>query len=133
MDIKLNWNTHIAQATYRKAMAFAAVLCIAVSTWGPSFRYTQLLYTVVVRPIMLYGSQIWGIRLNSKPLAKSSLVLLEKLQNQCLCRITGAYKRTPKTAIKCKAAVPPLDVYIKAIAMQRTFAVQSHSVEEKIH
>ena len=98
-------------------MAFAAVLHITASTWGPSFRHTCLLYTAVVRPTMLYGSQIWGIELNGKPLAKSSLALLKRLQNQCLCRITGAYKRTLKAAMECKAVVPPLDVYIEATAI----------------
>ena len=132
MDAKLNWNAYIAQATYRGAVAFAVVLCIAVSTWGLLFRHTRLLYTAVVRPIMLYGSQIWGIGLNGKLLAKSSLVSLEKLQNQCLCRITGVYKRTLRAAIKCKAVVPLLNIYIKAIAMQRAFTVQSYPVKEKI-
>ena len=81
---------------------------------------------------MLYGAQIWGIGLNGKPLAKSSLVPLEKLQNQCLCKITGAYKRTPHTALEREAAVPPLDVYIEATAMQRASTVYNYLVEKEI-
>jgi len=81
---------------------------------------------------MLYGAQIWGTGISGKLLAKDSLVLLVKLQNQCLCRITGAYKKTPSAALECKAAVPPLYLYINTIAMQRAVTVQGHLVEENI-
>jgi len=36
-------------------------------------------------------------------------------------------------ALKHKAAVPLLDLYIDTIAMQRAVTVQGHSVEENIH
>ena len=65
-------------------------------------------------------------------LLKSALVPLAKLQNKCLCRTTGAYRRTPRAALEREAAVPPLDVYIDTTAMQRAATVQSHPVEEKI-
>ena len=133
MDSKLNWNTHIAQATHRGATAFTAASQITASIWGPLFRHTHLLYTAVVRPTMLYGAQIWGIEPSGNLLAKSSLVPLVKLQNQCLHRITEAYKRTPRTVLECKAAVPPLDLYIDTVVMQRTVTVQSHPVEKNIH
>jgi hypothetical protein len=81
---------------------------------------------------MLYGAQIWGIGLNGKPLAKSSLAPLEKIQNQCLCRITGAYKRTPRAALEREAVVLPIDVYIEATAIQRAATVQNHLVEKEI-
>jgi len=82
---------------------------------------------------MLYNSQIWGLGLGGKVLAKSSLTPLFKLQNQCLHRTTKAYKRTPHTAFECEVAVLPLNIYINTMAMQRAVTVQSHSVEENIH
>jgi hypothetical protein len=81
---------------------------------------------------MLYGVQIWGVDLKGKPLAKNSLAPLVKLQNQCLRRITGAYKRTPRAALEREAAVPPPDVYTDTIAMQRAATVQGHPVEKDI-
>jgi len=81
VDSKLNWNEQIKKATTRGAAAFTTALQIAVSTWGPSFRHTQLLYMAVVRPTMLYSAQIWGVGLNGKPIAKRSLAPLDKLQN----------------------------------------------------
>ena len=65
-------------------------------------------------------------------LLKSTLAPLAKLQNKCLYRTTGAYRRTPQAVLKYKAAVSPLDIYIDITAIQRAATVQSHPVEEKI-
>ena len=81
---------------------------------------------------MLYSAQIWGIGLNSKLLVKSSLAPLEKLQNQYLWKITGAYKRTLRAILKREAAVLPIDIYIEATAIQRASTVQDHLVEKEI-
>ena len=81
---------------------------------------------------MLYGSQICGLGLGGNVLLKSALAPLAKLQNKCLHRTTGAYRRTPQATLKHKAAVLLLDVYINTTAMQRAATVQSHLVEEKI-
>ena len=82
---------------------------------------------------MLYKAQIWGIKLSDNFLIKGFLILLVKLQNQCLYRTIGAYKRTLSTALKHKAAVPPLDLYINTVIMQRAVTVQGHPVKENIH
>ena len=39
----------------------------------------------------------------------------------------------PYAALKHKAAVPPLDVYIEATAIQRVSTVYNHLVEKEIH
>ena len=118
--------------THRGITVFTAALQITVSTWGPSFRSIQLLYTAVVRPTLLYKAQIWGIKLNDKLLAKGFLAPLMKLQNQCLHRTTKAYKKMPNAALKHETAVPLLNLYINTVVMQRAITVQSHPVKENI-
>ena len=39
----------------------------------------------------------------------------------------------PRAVLKHKAAVPPLDVYIEATAIQRASTVYNHLVEKEIH
>ena len=68
---------------------------------------------------MLYGATIWGIQQNGQLQPKSRIKPLEKIQNQCLRRITGAYKRTPRAALEREAAIPPLDLYIDTAALKR--------------
>jgi hypothetical protein len=53
------------------------------------------------------------------------------VQNQCLRRITGGYKRTPIAALEREASVPPLSLYTKLIALQHATTVRHHSVETK--
>ena len=45
----------------------------------------------------------------------------------------GAYKRTLYIILKYKAAVPPLDVYIEIITIQRVTTVYNYLVEKGIH
>ena len=66
---------------------------------------------------MLYSSQIWGLGLGGKVLLKSALIPLAKLQNKCLYRTTGAYKRTLQAVLEREAAVLLLDVYIDTTAI----------------
>ena len=62
-----------------------------MSTWGPSMRRSRLLYTATVQLAMLYGAQVWGVWDNGGTPAKSFLKPLQKIQNQCLCRVTRVY------------------------------------------
>ena len=45
--------------------------------------------------------------------------------------ITDIIKAT-RAALKREAAVPPIDIYIEATAMQRASTVQDHLVEKEI-
>ena len=49
----------------------------------------------------------------------SKLAPLEKIQNRCLRRITGGYKRTPIAALERETQVMPLKIYADLITSQR--------------
>ena len=53
-------------------------------------------------------------------------------QNNCLRRITGGYKRTPRAALEREAAISPLDLYVKATALQRAVKVVNYPVKRDI-
>ena len=63
---------------------------------------------------------------------KSNLTALSLLQNNCLRRITRGYKRTPRAALEREAAIIPLDLYVKATALQRAAKVVNYPVERDI-
>ncbi len=93
---------------------------IVNSTWGPCFQRSRLLYTAVVRPTMTYGSSIWATGETEKGPPKSLLKPLQKVQIACLQSITGGYKRMATALLEKEANILPLQLYIKATAMQRT-------------
>ena len=80
-------------------------------------RRLRLLYMATVRPAMLYGAQVWGVRDDGGAPVKSLLEPLRKVQNRCLRRVIGAYRRTPIAVIKKEAAIPLIQLYIKTAAL----------------
>jgi len=95
-------------------------------------RRARLLYTATVRPAMLYGAQVWGVRDDGGAPAKSLLEPLQKVQNQCLRRITGAYHYTPIAAMEKEAAIPPIQLHIETIALQRAAKTAFNKVEKEL-
>ena len=69
-------------------------------------RCLRLLYIATVRPAILYGAQVWGVQDNGRTPAKSLLKPLQKVQNRCLRRVTGAYWQTLIVVIKKEVAIP---------------------------
>jgi len=132
LDPKLTWKEHIAQATRKGLAASEAAARLAAATWGPSVRNTRLLYTAVIRPAILYGAQEWSKREAGEKLPKARISPLEKVQNICLRRITGGYRRTPRAALEKEAHVMPLDLYVDARTNQSILRTQDHPVETSI-
>jgi reverse transcriptase-like protein len=129
VDPKLQWKEQVKQAASSGNAAYAALSGITASTWGPSMRRSRLLYTAVVRPAMTYGSQVWGVRHDGEPAAAKPI---QKVQNQCLRRIAGAYKRTPIAALERETAVPPISLYTEARALQYAAETSRHAVTKDI-
>jgi hypothetical protein len=132
LDPGLTWKEHIAYAT-RKGLAVSEALSrIATSTWGPLARNSRLLYTAVVRPTLLYGSQEWSMRIDGKSLATTTISPLHKIQNECLRKVTGAYKRTPRAALERETGVSPIDLYMEVNRYRRADNTTGHKVEKQI-
>jgi hypothetical protein len=101
-------------------------------TWGPSARSSRLLYTAVVRPTLLYGSQEWSMRGDGKPLAATTTAPLHEVQNKCLRRITGAYRRTPRVALERETHVMPINLHMEVSRYQQANRIKEYQVEVQI-
>ena len=132
VDSKLRWKGHMQQVVQKGNMAFEALSRLTASTWGPSMKRSRLLYTAVVRPAMLYGSQLWGTRDDGTPPAASLIRPLKCLQNRCLRKVTVAYKRPPTAALERESNVPPVDLHMEHKAMKRAVKTAGHPVTMRI-
>jgi hypothetical protein len=132
LDPGLTWKEHVSQAVRKGLAASEALSRIATATWGPSARSSRLLYTAVVRPTLLYGSQEWSMRGDGKPLALSTTDALHKVQNECLRRIAGAYRRTPRAALERETRVMPINLHMEVSRYQQTNRIKNHQVEAQI-
>jgi len=131
LDPKMNWKEHTKVAVGKGTAAFDALSRIAASTWGPCLIRTRLLYTAIVRPAIVYGAHAWHTGQNGKQI-KANLQQLEKIQNKCLRRITGGYKRTPRAALEREAKILPLDLYCDALVMNKALDERGKKVQEEI-
>jgi len=132
VDSKMDWKTHIAEASRKGNAAFEALSRIVTSTWGPTMRRSRLIYSAVISPILLHGAQIWGAGNGGATLAKRMVKPLKKMQNQCLRKVMGAYKRTPTAALEREAAIPPIDLQITAHALERSNSTKDYPVTRAI-
>ncbi|TQS36464.1 hypothetical protein Golomagni_03088 [Golovinomyces magnicellulatus] len=132
VDKRLRWGAQVDQAIQKSEAAFNAMCKFTSSVWGPSLRLSRLIHSAVVRPSMLYGSQIWGMRYDGHLLPKSIMGKLQKVQNHCLRRITGAYKRTPRVVLEKEASIPPIDLYIRAASLKYGIATKDNTVTKAI-
>ena len=93
---------------------------------------SRLIYNAVVRLAMLYSSQVWSTQGNKELLLNSTIVLLQRVQNQCLRRIIGVYKRTLTAALERETKTPLIALYTKLTALQHVSIVRNYSMEAKI-
>jgi len=82
------------------------------STWGASFQKARHLYTAVVRPAMVYGAKVWMTPGGVPGYKKGITRPLEKMQNQALRHIAGAYKSVPEAILQKETEILLLYLYI---------------------
>jgi hypothetical protein len=82
-------------------------------TWGLKPRVMNWIYTMVIRPILTYGSTIWWLRVRYK-VSRAELSTLQRLA--CLA-VTGAMKMTPAAVMVVLLGRPPLHVIIQEQAL----------------
>ena len=133
LDPKLSWKNHIEKAISKGVAAFDSLARITASTWGPPVRQSRLIYTAVARPAMTYGSQIWSINRTGNHIEPSKSAGLKAMQNRCLRKVIGAYKRAPVAAIERESGTPPVDLYIEALALQRAIKTADDPVTKRIN
>jgi hypothetical protein len=132
LDPALTWKEHISHVTRKGLAASEALSRLANSTWGPSARHSRLLYTAVVRPTLLHGAQEWSAQSTGKPIAATTIKPLHRVQNECLRKITGAYRRTPRAAMERETRVMPVDLYLEVVKYRQADRTRGHEVESQI-
>jgi hypothetical protein len=108
---------------------FYSISRLANTERGLSFQAMRKLYIACVVSIADYGVPIWW---------KNQQFLLDKfnkLQNNALCKILGAFKKSPITAMEIEAGIMPVSVRFEKICKNyalRILQMQSfHSVKMK--
>ncbi|GBN61159.1 hypothetical protein AVEN_122802-1 [Araneus ventricosus] len=84
LDSKLSFNKYICDAI-TKATYTSQKLASLVARWGTlPIRHKLLLYKAIIRPVMMYGSLVWG------PTSTTNIRKLQVFQNKQLMHIVKA-------------------------------------------
>ena len=118
VDTKLRWGPHIAQLTARAAGQKRALDCLAGSTWGATFARCRTVYSMVIRPMLTFAASIWHQSQGTKEFSRTPARKLGKIQNDCLRKVTGAYKATPIPVLEAESSIALLEFQLDRLVMR---------------
>jgi hypothetical protein len=72
------------------------------------------------------------MRIDGKSLATTRVDPLHKIQNECLRKVTRAYKRTPRAALERETSVPSIDLYMEVNRYRRAGNIAEYKMEKQI-
>ena len=131
LDTKLNWKPHIASVKAKLTTTVQAIHRLTASTWGATHKKGQHLYKAAVRPVITYGSSVWHSPEGTPEYRKTNLTKLATFQNECLRRITGAFKATPIMELQHEAGITALDTQIESQILSHQLS-QTNNVAKTI-
>lgn len=106
IDKKLLFKHHIEQAKMKSVAAFRAIYGLLARNSGLSRKCKRQLFLSIIRPIMLYGAEIW------RSAAKTNLKPLQIVQSGCLKTILRLRRRHPTKSVHDLANIPLINDYI---------------------
>lgn len=117
IDSKLRWGPHIKETSTKATRQCMSLTRLAASTWGASFTKARHIYTAVVRPVLTYRCGVWHTPEGTPGWRRTATKPLEKIQNQCLRTIAGAYKSTPTQTLEHETGIPPLPLHLDELTL----------------
>lgn len=104
LDRTLKWSKHIAELVTKCSKSLRVFKVLAGSGWGVHPCHLRKLYISIIRSRLDYGNFLYDNGL------KTSLIKLDRLQNQCMRVIGGFVKSTPIHVMQCELNIPPLHI-----------------------
>ena len=105
LDAKLHWTKHINDRVSKSKRFLAHVAAITRNNWGPKPKLMRWAYLSVVRPMLCYGSMIWGHR------APALQAKLRRVNRMAINTFANFPKSTPTTALEVSLDVMPLHLF----------------------
>lgn len=108
LDEKFTWIEHAKYVRGKVLEKAHRLFIVAGKTWGTDKKILRNIYEGAIKPLMLYGAEIWGQNVGSKLIQKH----LEAAQRPFLLAISKGYRTTANKTLQIIANQPPL--YLEA-------------------
>ena len=122
-DPKLSFKQHVEKRINLAIATFLGMQRLASTQKGLSFRAMRQLYIACITTVADYGVPVWY----RGPRQGRLLQLYQRLQNQALPKILGAFGKSPIRAMELEAAIPPPQIRFQKTCLSyslRTLYVQ---------
>ena len=111
LDSKLYWTRHIDEKIKSAKRYLSLVNNITRDNWGPKPKLMRWAYLGIVRPMICYGSLIWGHR------APESIAKLRRVNRLAMNTFANFPKSTPTQALEVMLDVMPLHTFVEQEAL----------------
>jgi len=101
IDSRLTFKEHVTMKTTEATRVFHQIERLSNTERGLSFQAMRQLYIACICSVADYGVPIWWAG------QQNLLDRYQKLQNQALLKILGAFKHSPIRAMEIEASLPP--------------------------
>lgn len=105
LDSKLHWTEHITNKIKKTKRYLIHVANITRNNWGPKPKLMCWAFTSVVRPMLCYGSMIWGHR------APAQEAKLRRVNRMAMNTFSNFPKSTPTRRLEIMLDVSPLHLH----------------------
>ena len=120
LDTKLTWDTHISTILQRSRHRFRQLYFLLNSKSAVPLTLKRLIYLTIIRPIWLYGCQIWGSASNSQ------IKRIQTFQNRVLRTISGAPWYIRNSLLHRDLQIPEVTEVLSATYRKLENAMRDH-------
>src|SRR6266702_2884581 len=121
---RLNWEPHCRIMANRARATLKALTVLGNTIRGLSMANWRLAFNAVCLPVLSYGCQLW-LRTGFKG-QKKLVDLLQKVQNEGVRMVTGAFRTAPRAALLHIARMLPMRQYLEKLT--QTSAIRLYSL-----
>ena len=107
----LTWSAHIKERARKAKVLLMKSRSIMRKFWGINPKNSILLYKLIIRTIMSYGSVVWASHLN-----KGEVLELDKVQGLALRNVCMAPRTSPTRGLEAILNMLPLQLYCEKMA-----------------
>jgi len=130
LDSRLTFKEHVMKKTTEATRTFHQIERLSNTERGLSFQAMRQLYIACICSIADYGVPIWWSG------QQHLLDKYQKLQNQALLKILGAFKHSPSRAMEIEASLPPpaarFNKICRSYVLRTADFVKSHAIRSRL-
>ena len=120
VNSKLWWGAHIKKIEAKMMTQTLTLSKLSMSTWGASFQNVRQIYSAVIQSAWTYESVIWYHSKGTCEMKNHIIKRMTVIQNQCLRKISGAYRVTLIEILEAETFIPSADLYLQKLVKIRT-------------